>query len=305
VGDRLRPITLGVSGPEAPLPGAADDPLQLVGVHSPRGDLLGYAAFDAAVDGVTRGGITVTEAATLRDAVFLARSAAMQLRLCGLPGGAMHCVVSIREGREGVRDLAAVDSALEPLVQAGACRVDYHRHRDRVEPRFVHDAVVASATAAALSVLTHLSVSPERGSFAAVGPQCVAHDIADALTALGLEDGGQSSPIDLLVVDGQPGTVSIEALLARRARAAVLVGPVSIGAEAEQKLSERGTIVVPEPLSSAGRSIALHLRDVDGDERRVLVRTTARVRRLVQSLLESAERRGESLPTMVRALGMR
>ena len=308
LGERLRPIVLGAPSAElASVGGATGAPDVVVSVHSSSGDVLGYAVVDHAVPGATRGGLTVSPELSLTDAVVRARARTLQLRLCGLPGGAHHCVFThASAGTSRTAARRAFLDGLAPLAAAGLCDVVFTEDERGARPPLAHGSLVASVTATALSVLEHLAVEPAQATFVLRDPSPAARETALALAELGARelggpDGTGAEDIDLALVDGPPRPVRLGDPLLVRARAIVLMTTSVPTAAAEAVLDDRGVIVVPETLATAGRTVALDLLERGLDKRSALLRSTARVRRLTTSLLLIAHERREPLMAIVRA----
>ena len=129
LGGGLRPIVFGAAPPAvdaaaASAPSAAPD--LTLSVHAESGRFLGYVVVDRAVPGRTWGGLTVCDDLSLAEACLLARATTRQLAVFDLSPGSHHCVVSV--GRDSSGDERATTreqylAALEPLVEAGLCRI--------------------------------------------------------------------------------------------------------------------------------------------------------------------------------------
>jgi hypothetical protein len=305
LGERLRPIVLGAPPPElTALGGSGGAPEVVLSVHGAEGDVLGYAVLDRIVAGDTRGGLTVSAELSLSDALLLARTTSLQLRLGGLQAGAHHCVLTKAATPGGeARARRAFLHALAPLLSAGLLELTYTTDARGTEPALARDSLIASAAAGVLGVLDHCSLEPARATFALRGSTRLARDVGAMLRSRGMRERrrGGAGETDVLVLDGSPRPLRLEEALQLRARAIVLLSTRAFATAAERQLHERGTFVVPDTIATLGRLLSLDFHQRGLDERSALLRAAARVRRLVAALLATAVERSEPLPAVVRA----
>ncbi len=306
LGDFLRPIALGQSNAELNAVGESAPPRLLVSVVSAEHDVLGYLAIDDIVNGSARGGLTSCSQARMHDAVLLARASTVQHRLCGVPTGAMHAVVT--SGPQGLRarDRREFEKAIAPLVGAGVCDVAFEHRLGRIIPSLVHDATVASILTVATTFLARRGVELQHARVRALGRTALVDDVMIALTGLGVTPTEiPHADLDLLLVDGEPFVLEDRDVAQIDAGTIVFTGTVVATLAAERVLAERGADVIPGALATAGRSIFLHLLESDNDQSRVIARSVTRVRRLAESLIATAERHGEPIPDVIREMTRR
>jgi hypothetical protein len=69
----------------------------------------------------------------------------------------------------------------------------------------------------------------------------------------------------------------------------------------EERLHERGVVIIPDALAGAGAMLAVGLRERGADDRTALARTSSLVAERARALLELAERSSLPLSAVVRA----
>lgn len=305
LGERLRPVMLGASLPELAALSDGQAPGLSLGVHSAAGDVLGYVVIDELRPGRTLGGIDHADNLSIRDAMLIARSTSMQFRLCGIDRAASHAVICPARGRNRVSDRAAYLEAVRPLVDARIFDLSYTNDEGVFDPLHARDATVVSAAASVFGLLDHLAMDPGATTYSVPLRTPLAAELSVSLQLAGLTErrDGRGNAADIIILDGKSGFLELEAVAATRARGLILLSVLVPTAATEAFLADRGTIVIPHTLATAGRSIALHLSEGETDLSSTLVRASTRVRRLTASLLDTAKRRGEPLPAIIRVAG--
>jgi glutamate dehydrogenase/leucine dehydrogenase len=122
------------------------------------------------------------------------------------------------------------------------------------------------------------------------GPQVVAEG-ARALTA----------HADLLVVAEPLWELGLVEASAARAKAILFVSPPQLMLAAEERLHDRGIVIVPDTLAGAGAVLALHLSARGVDERSALARTSATVGQRTRELLDASASASAPLSAVARA----
>jgi hypothetical protein len=119
------------------------------------------------------------------------------------------------------------------------------------------------------------------------------------LTPVSHEQAALSTAADVLLLDGNPRTMTISHAHALRARVVVALAPVLPSAAARRRLRDRRITVVPDTVVGAGRFLALDLcrqgLALDAAVRRAAAATTEHLHRLLDE--RGASRAARSQPS--------
>jgi hypothetical protein len=308
LGPQLRPINLGraASGFVARLGPVLEPPQLIVSVHARSGWQLGYAVVDRAVPGETIGGMTVSEELSVYHACALARATRLQLAAYGMAGGSHHCLVTMSSGAsstERVRSVQAFHEALLPLVEAGLCRIVEGEGASAHDRELALEGRVASATAATLATLRHLSFDPRRSRLAVHDPRALGRRVADRLVEYGLRRRssaeGLQAEVDVLLIDGEYWVPSPEESI--RAPIVVALCATEVGGAALAQLVRGGVLLVPHALAGGGGLVAVDLWTGGLDRQEAVTRAFEAAEERTDLLLKLAEREGKPLSSIVGA----
>jgi hypothetical protein len=236
----------------------------VLSVHGQAGKQLGYAVLRLGRSGKLWGGLTLSSELALPDVRVLAWRTELQLASVGLDRGGHHCLLSV--SRCAAPDyqaplVAEFDEALRPLYRDGTCEIVFTERRT-LEPPMVADAFRACAVAATLAAMENAGLEPRRATVALHRPQQAGTEVMDALTSEGLtpvrpEYPAVSTPVDVLLLDGTPQTLSVAEAYAVRARVLIALGAVMPSAAAMSRLEDRHIVLVSDTWTGAGRFLAL------------------------------------------------
>jgi hypothetical protein len=238
----------------------------VLSVHGGAGDQLGYAALRLGTGGGSWGGLSLSTGLGLPDVRVLAWRTELQLAAVGIERGSHHCALSVAPDADaGARAARAVEfaRAMQPLFEDGLCEVVF-THDATLEPPVVAAAFRRCAVSATLAAVEHAGLERRRATVAIHQPARSGDDVVRALTSYGLtpvsyERAPLSTAADVLLLDGNPRSMTISDAHAVRARVIVALTPTLPSAAAMRRLSDRRITLVPDTVIGAGRFLALDL----------------------------------------------